>query len=275
MDMADIYAIRPREPEPILARSLDGGGLRLDLNSPPANTLSMALMRALQEALDAAGEDRTVRVIVIGARGKVFSAGHDLKEMQGHRTDPDRGKAFFDETMRTCARLMQSIVHHPRPVIAAVGGIATAAGSQLVASCDLAIASETARFGVNGIDVGLFCSTPAVALSRKVQRKAAIEMLLTGEIIDAATARSFGLVNRVVPPEYLDQTVTKFAEVIAAKSPAAVRIGKEAFYAQAEMGLEDAYDYAAGVMTANMLFHDAEEGIDAFIGKRKPVWTGE
>lgn len=273
--MADIYAIRPVEPESLVVRASKDGVLKLDLNNPPANTLSMAMMGELQAALDEAGRDPTVRVIVIGARGKVFSAGHDLKEMQGHRRDADRGRGFFDQTMQTCARLMQSIVRHPRPVIAAVSGIATAAGCQLVASCDLAIASDTARFGVNGIDVGLFCSTPGVALARKVPRKAAMEMLLTGEIIDAQTARGFGLVNRVVPPEYLDQTAMKFAATIAAKSPSAVRIGKEAFYRQAEMGLGDAYDYAAGIMTENMLFHDAEEGIDAFIGKRKPEWRGE
>lgn len=273
--MADIYAIRSLEPEPMLIRSLKDGILHLELNNPPANALSMAMVEALQAALDEAGNDGDVRVIVIGARGKLFSGGHDLKEMQGHRTDPDRGKGFFDTTMQTCARLMQSVVRHPKPVIAAVDGIATAAGCQLVASCDLAIASEKARFGVNGIDVGLFCSTPAVALSRKVGRKQAMEMLLTAELIDAATAKDFGLVNRVVPPEYLDQTVMKFAGVIAGKSPSAVRIGKEAFYRQAEMGLGDAYDYTARVMTENMLFRDAEEGIDAFIEKRKPEWTNE
>src|SRR5690606_21144589 len=163
----------------------------------------------------------------------------------------------------------------PQPVIAAVDGIATAAGCQIVASCDLAIATDRSRFGVNGIDVGLFCTTPAVALSRKVKPKHAMEMLLTGEMIDAATAREFGLVNRVVPPEYLGQIVGKYADTIAAKSPTAVRMGKEAFYRQAEMGLADAYDYAAGVMVENMLARDAVEGIDAFIGKRKPQWSGE
>lgn len=273
--MADIYAIRSLEPEPILVRTLREGILHLELNNPPANALSMAMMEELQGALDAAKDDKSVRVIVIGARGKLFSAGHDLKEMTGHRVDPDRGRGFFETTMQTCARLMQSIVHHPRPVIAAVDGIATAAGCQLVASCDLAIASDRARFGVNGIDVGLFCSTPMVALTRKIARKHAMEMLVTGEIIDASTAKDFGLVNRVVPSEYLEQTVMKFATTIAAKSPSAVRIGKEAFYKQAEMGLADAYDYTARVMVENMLFRDAEEGIAAFIEKRKPEWTGE
>jgi enoyl-CoA hydratase/carnithine racemase len=273
--MADIYAIRSHEPEPILVRTLKDGILHLELNNPPANALSMAMMEALQSALDEAETERAVRVVVIGARGKLFSAGHDLKEMTGHRTDPDRGRAFFDTTMQACSRLMQSVVRHPKPVIAAIDGTATAAGCQLVASCDLAIASDRASFGVNGIDVGLFCSTPMVALSRKISRKHAMEMLLTGEIVDAPTAREFGLVNRVVPSEYLNQTVMKFAETIAAKSSSALRIGKEAFYRQAEMGLADAYGYTAGVMVENMLFHDAEEGIAAFIEKRKPEWTDE
>jgi len=280
-DMAEIVAIRGTEDDAgsvgagLVRTAREGGIVRLALNNPPANALSLDMMAALQEALDACAADRGVRVVVIGAPGKVFCAGHDLKEMNARRVDADGGRAFFDRTMRACARLMQSIVNLPQPVIAAVDGIATAAGCQMVASCDLAIASERARFGVNGIDVGLFCTTPAVALSRKVKPKHAMEMLLTGEMIYAATAREFGLVNRVVPPEYLNQVVDKYAATIAAKSPTAVRLGKEAFYRQAEMGLAGAYDYAAGVMVENMLARDAEEGIDAFIGKRKPVWTGE
>ncbi|MCO5145504.1 MAG: enoyl-CoA hydratase [Aquamicrobium sp.] len=275
--MAEIVAIRGEEDSARLVRTArEGGIVRLTLNNPPANALSLDMIVALQEALDACAADRSARVVVLAAGpGKVFCAGHDLKEMNAHRADADRGRAFFDRTMRDCARLMQSVVSLPQPVIAAVDGIATAAGCQLVASCDLAIASERARFGVNGIDVGLFCTTPAVALSRKVKPKHAMEMLLTGEMIDAATAREFGLVNRVVPPEYLNQVVDKYAATIAAKSPTALRLGKQAFYRQAEMGLAGAYDYAAGVMVENMLARDAEEGIDAFIAKRKPQWTEE
>ena len=251
------------------------GICRITLAKPPANALSIAVMEALQAAFDAASRDADVRVIVLGsAGGKVFSAGHDLKEMQAHRADADGGKAFFERTFAICSKLMQTIVNHPRPVIAEIDGIATAAGCQLVASCDLAIASDKATFGVNGIDVGLFCTTPSVALSRKVHRKHAMEMLLTGEMIDASTAREFGLVNRVVPAEYLNQIVTKYAQVIAAKSPTALRLGKQGFYAQAEMGLADAYENASKVMVENMLAADAEEGISAFIGKRKPEWSG-
>jgi enoyl-CoA hydratase/carnithine racemase len=192
-----------------------------------------------------------------------------------HRSDPDRGRAFFKDTMQRCSALMQTIVTHPKPVIAEVDGLATAAGCQLVASCDLAIASERASFGTPGVNIGLFCSTPMVALSRNASRKQAMEMLLTGETIDAKTARQFGLVNRVVPPEYLTQVVGKFAEAIASKSPLTLKIGKEAFYRQAEMSLADAYDYATEVMVENMLARDAEEGIGAFIEKRDPKWTGK
>jgi len=258
-----------------VATECSGGVLRIILAKPPANALSIAVMEALQAAFDAAAQDGDVRVIVLAsAGGKVFSAGHDLKEMQAHRGDADGGKAFFEHTFAICSKLMQTIVNHPRPVIAEIDGVATAAGCQLVASCDLAIASDKASFGVNGIDVGLFCTTPSVALSRKVHRKHAMEMLLTGEMIDASTAREFGLVNRVVPAEYLNQIVTKYAQVIAAKSPTALRLGKQGFYAQAEMGLADAYENASKVMVENMLSADAEEGISAFIGKRKPEWRG-
>jgi enoyl-CoA hydratase/carnithine racemase len=247
---------------------------RITLANPPANALSIAVMEALQAALDAAGEDEDVRVIVLAAApGKVFSAGHDLKEMTAHRNDPDRGRGFFEATFAMCSRLMQSVVNHPKPVIAEVDGIATAAGCQLVASCDLAIASDRSRFGVNGIDVGLFCSTPAVALSRKVHRKHAMEMLLTGEMIDAASAREFGLVNRVVPAEYLNQIVQKYAQTIAAKSPFAIQLGKETFRVQAEMGMAEAYEHASRAMVENMLAADAEEGILAFFEKRKPEWN--
>jgi enoyl-CoA hydratase/carnithine racemase len=184
--------------------------------------------------------------------------------MTAHRTDPDGGKAFFEETFATCSRLMQSIIALPKPVIAQVDGIATAAGCQLVATCDLAIASDQATFGVNGIDVGLFCTTPGVALARGLKPKHAMEML-TGEMVEAGTAREFGLVNRVVPREYLTQVVNKYAQTIAAKSPSALKVGKEAFYEQAQMGLAEAYDYASRVMVENMLARDVKEGIGAFI----------
>lgn len=258
--------------QPVVAESSDGI-CRITLSNPPANALSIAVMEALQAALDAAAGDPEVRVIVLAAGpGKVFSAGHDLKEMNAHRSDPDAGRAFFERTFAMCARLMQSVVNHPKPVIAAVDGIATAAGCQLVASCDLAIASDRSRFGVNGIDVGLFCSTPAVALSRKVHRKHAMEMLLTGEMVDAASAREFGLVNRVVPEQYLNQIVDKYAQTIAAKSPFAIQLGKHTFQAQSEMGVAAAYDHASKAMVDNMLAADAEEGIAAFFEKRRPEW---
>ena len=273
--MAEIVAIRQTVAEGPVTAQFEGGVLRVTLTNPPANALSLAAMADLQSELDRGANDAAVRVIVIAASGKVFSGGHDLKEMTAHRADADGGRAFYEKTFDICSRLMQSIVRHPRPVIAEVDGIATAAGCQLVASCDLAIASDRARFGVNGIDVGLFCTTPGVALARGLKPKHAMEMLLTGEMIDASSAREFGLVNRVVPPEYLTQIVTKYAQTIASKSSSTIKIGKEAFYRQAEMGLAEAYDYAARVMVDNMLARDAEEGIGAFIGKRDPKWTGE
>jgi len=241
--------------------------LRLTLSNSPANALSVALMERLQADLDTARDDDRIRVIVIAAAGKLFSAGHDLKEMTSHRGDGDRGEAFFDRTFAICSRLMQSIVNHPNPVIAEVDGIATAAGCQLVASCDLAVASDRSRFGVNGIDVGLFCATPSVALTRNVTRKRAMEMLLTGEMIDSATALEFGLVNRVVPTEALTDTVNGLATTIAAKSPLAVRLGKKAVREQAGLSLADAYDRASRAMVENMLASDAEEGIGKFFDK--------
>ncbi|MEP9395837.1 enoyl-CoA hydratase [Mesorhizobium sp. KR2-14] len=272
--MAEIVAMKGAAEGPVTAISR-GGVLRLTLSNPPANALSMATMAALQAEFDRARDDEAVRVIVLAAEGKVFCAGHDLKEMTAHRADADGGRAFFERTMAACAQLMQTIVRHPKPVLAEVAGLATAAGCQLVASCDLAIASSEATFCTPGVNIGLFCSTPMVALSRNVSRKQAMEMLLTGETIDATTAREFGLVNRVVPPEYLNQIVSKYAQTIASKSPLTLKIGKEAFYAQAEMGLSGAYDYASRVMVENMLARDAEEGIGAFIEKRKPEWKGE
>src|SRR5437868_4377146 len=235
-----------------------GSILRLTLDNPPANALSLECMETLQSALDAAADD-AVRVIIIAAAGKLFSGGHDLKQMTAHRADADRGAAYFTSTFATCARLMQSIVEHPKPVIAQVDGIATAAGCQLVASCDLAIASDRSRFGVNGIDLGLFCATPAVALTRSISGKRAMEMLLTGEMIDAATALEFGLVNRVVPRESLAKVVNAIAATIAAKSPLAVKLGKKAVRDQAGLSLAEAYGCASRAMIENMLAADAEE----------------
>jgi enoyl-CoA hydratase/carnithine racemase len=252
-----------------------GAILRLALQNPPANALSVELMQSLQHELDAARDDDSVRVIVLAGSGKLFSAGHDLKQMTAHRVDADRGEAFFEHTFALCSCLMQSIVEHPKPVIAEVDGVATAAGCQLVASCDLAIASDRSRFGVNGIDVGLFCSTPAVALTRNITRKRAMEMLLTGEMIDAATALEFGLVNRVVPSESLMDSVNALAAIIAAKSREAVKLGKRAVYDQAGLSLADAYRCASRVMVENMLAADAEEGIGAFFEKREPKWQAE
>lgn len=248
------------------------GVLRVTLNNPPANALSIDVIAALHAAIDSTRDDPSVRVVIIAATGKLFSAGHDLKEMTSHRADADRGKAFFEHTFGFCSLLMQSIVDLPQPVIAEVDGIATAAGCQLVASCDLAVASDRARFGVNGIDVGLFCSTPAVALIRNISRKRAMEMLLTGEMIDAATALEFGLVNRVVPSEKLTDTVSDLAATISTKSPLAVKLGKRAVRAQAGLNLADAYDCASRTMVENMLATDAEEGISAFFEHRRAKW---
>jgi len=244
--------------------------LRLTLDNAPANAISLEMIGQLQAELDSARDDEAVRVIVIAAVGKLFSAGHDLKQMSAHRADADGGKAYFEQTFAACARVMEAIVEHPKPVIAEVDGIATAAGCQLVASCDLAVASDRARFGVNGIDVGLFCTTPAVALTRNISRKRSMEMLLTGEMIDAATALEFGLVNRVVPADALRETVDALAASIAAKSPLAVKLGKQAVRTQTELDLASAYDCASRAMVENMLAGDAEEGISAFFDKRPP-----
>jgi enoyl-CoA hydratase/carnithine racemase len=242
----------------------------LTLNRPAArNALSMALMQALVDELAAIQQDPAVKVVVIGGAGPALCAGHDLRELRSH---PER--TAYQATFELCSRLMTSIVRLPKPVIARVHGVATAAGCQLVASCDLAVAADTARFATPGVNIGLFCSTPMVALSRAVGRKAAMEMLLTGELIDAPRAHELGLVNRVVPDAGLDAAVTQLAGQIVAKSPLTLAIGKEAFYRQAEMDLDEAYAYASEVMTRNMLAHDAAEGIDAFLGKRQPAWSG-
>ncbi len=253
----------------LLRRDIDGIAW-LTLNRPAArNALSMALMQALVTELAAIERDQEVKVVVIGGAGPAFCAGHDLREL---RANPER--SAYQATFELCSRLMTCIVRLPKPVIARVHGVATAAGCQLVASCDLAVAAESARFATPGVNIGLFCSTPMVALSRAVGRKAAMEMLLTGELIDASRAHALGLVNRVVSEGDLDAAVAALAAQIVAKSPLTVAIGKEAFYRQAEMGLDDAYAYASEVMTRNMQARDAAEGIDAFLGKRQPVWTG-
>jgi enoyl-CoA hydratase/carnithine racemase len=255
--------------KPLLRRDADGVAW-LTLNRPSArNALSLGLMEALVAELDAIASDAAVKVVVIGGAGPAFCAGHDLREL---RSQPQR--PFYEATFRLCSKLMTRIVRLPKPVIARVHGVATAAGCQLVATCDLAVAADTARFATPGVNIGLFCSTPMVALSRAVGRKAAMEMLLTGDLIPAPRAQELGLVNRVVPEAELDSTAAALAAQIVAKSPLTLAIGKEAFYRQAEMGLDDAYAYASEVMTRNMLARDAAEGIDAFLGKREPQWTG-
>jgi enoyl-CoA hydratase/carnithine racemase len=253
----------------LLRRDADGVAW-LTLNRPSArNALSLGLMEALVAELAAIDADPSVKVVVIAGAGPAFCAGHDLREL---RSNPDR--EAYEATFQLCSQLMTGIVRLPKPVIARVHGVATAAGCQLVATCDLAIAAETARFATPGVNIGLFCSTPMVALTRAVGRKPAMEMLLTGELIDASRAHALGLVNRVVPEADLDATVAALAAQIVAKSPLTLAIGKEAFYRQAEMGLDDAYAFASEVMTRNMLARDAAEGIDAFLAKRPPVWSG-
>ena len=256
--------------EALVLRAQEDGIVTLILNRPAArNALSVALMSALQAALDAAAADKSVRIVVIAGAGPAFCAGHDLREL---RANP--GRQHYASIFGQCARLMTSIVRLPKPVIARVHGVATAAGCQLVASCDLAVAAEDARFATPGVNIGLFCSTPMVALSRAVGRKPAMEMLLTGNLIDAAQARAWGLVNRVVPAAQLETATAALAREIAAKSPLILAIGKEAFYRQAELGLDAAYADVSEVMTRNMLARDAEEGLDAFLEKRPPRWEG-
>jgi enoyl-CoA hydratase/carnithine racemase len=256
--------------EPVLLREDEGGVVRLTLNRPQArNALSRGLMTAIEEELARIREDRSARVVVLAGAGPAFCAGHDLREL---RAEP--GRESYERLFAQCSRLMQAITALPQPVIARVHGVATAAGCQLVASCDLAVAAAYATFATPGVNIGLFCSTPMVALSRNVGRKQVMEMLLLGEMVDAPTARRFGLVNRVVPAASLDEEVARMARTIAAKSPLTLKIGKEAFYRQLDRPVAEAYDYAGRVMVENMLARDAEEGIDAFLAKRPPVWTG-
>jgi enoyl-CoA hydratase/carnithine racemase len=253
-----------------LLRRDEDGVAWLTLNRPAArNALSLKLMEALdRELVQIAGQPQ-VKVVVIGGAGPAFCAGHDLREI---RANPSR--QAYEQVFSLCSRMMLRIVHLAKPVIARVHGVATAAGCQLVASCDLAVAADTAWFATPGVNIGLFCSTPMVALSRAVGPKPAMEMLLTGEMVSADRAREIGLLNEVVPEAGLDHAVGRLARRIAAKSPLTLATGKEAFYRQAEMTLEDAYAYASGVMVRNMIARDAAEGIDAFLGKRQPVWTG-
>jgi enoyl-CoA hydratase/carnithine racemase len=257
----------------ILLREDIGGVAVLTLNHPQTrNSLSEEMLEALGDALTAIAHDKSVRAVVLTANGPAFSAGHDLKEFNNHRSDEDRGRAYFKHIMTTCSVMMQQIVALPQPVIAAVQAPATAAGCQLVASCDLAVASRAAKFATPGVNIGLFCSTPMVALSRNVLRKHAMEMLLSGDMITAEHAARIGLVNFVVEAGSEREEALKLGRKIATKSTLTVKIGKEAFYRQIEMPLAEAYKYAAEVMVENMLARDAEEGIDAFIEKRAPKW---
>ena len=256
--------------EPLLLRQDEGGVVTLTLNRPTQfNSLSQALMGALEAELDLIAADAGARVVILAGAGKAFCAGHDLKEMRSDAT-----KSFQLALFRQCSELMLKLVRLPQPVIARVHGIATAAGCQLVSMCDLAVASDNARFAVSGVNLGLFCSTPAVGLARNVGRKQAMEMLVTGEFIDAPTALARGLVNRVVPADQLDAEIKKLTDSVLAKTPVAIKAGKQAFYRQLELGMEDAYALASEAMACNMMAEDAQEGIDAFVAKRKPQWKG-
>ncbi|MEI6569239.1 MAG: enoyl-CoA hydratase, partial [Verrucomicrobiota bacterium] len=256
------------ENEPVLLRHDAGGVATLTLNRPGQfNSLSTELLAGLQNALDEIAKDSALRVVVIAGAGKAFCAGHDLKQMRANH-DKDYMRRLFAQ----CGQVMMTIVKMPQPVIARIHGIAAAAGCQLVATCDLAVAADIARFAVSGINVGLFCATPSVALARNMGRKQAMEMLLTGEFIDAAEAQSRGLVNRVVPLDRLDAEVQQLTDSICAKPASAIAMGKQVFYQQLELGLEGAYQITAETMACNMMCADAGEGIDAFMQKRKPVW---
>ena len=260
----------------LVIRELADGILRLTLNDPATrNSLSEAMMAGLQESLSEGVADPAVRVIVIAATGPAFSSGHNLKEITARRADADQGEAYFTTLFRACAGLMAAIVRHPKPIIAEVQGLASAAGCQLVASCDLAIAADTAGFCTPGVDIGLFCSTPMVALSRDVMPKHAMEMLLTGDVVSAHEAQRIGLLNRVVSPNMLAETVAELARKIASKSQMTIKMGKAAFYEQLGLTLEDAYALTAQVMAENLLKRDAVEGISAFLSKRKPQWIDQ
>lgn len=259
----------------LLREDLAGGIARLTLNAPESlNALSDAMLAALRAELDRLAQDTQTKVVILRGAGKVFCAGHHLKEMQAGRNAPDKGAAYFADLFARCADLMQAITTLPQPVIAQAHGIATAAGCQLVASCDMALAAQGTRFGVNGVNIGLFCSTPMVALTRNIAAKHAFEMLVTGEFIDATRAHDIGLINRIAAPEALEAETLALAQTVAGKLGAAVRIGKRAFYDQAGLPLAAAYAHAGAVMVENMMLRDTDEGISAFIEKRKPDWHG-
>ncbi|MCW2275825.1 enoyl-CoA hydratase [Rhodoblastus acidophilus] len=256
---------------PLLLRADDAGVVTLTLNRPQArNGLSLGLLQVLRDTLFELEADASARVVIIAGAGPAFCAGHDLKELRGKNYDP----AYVDELFELCAEVMQAIVNLSKPVIARVHGVATAAGAQLVASADLAFAAEDARFATPGVNIGLFCSTPMVALSRNVSKKQAMQMLLSGDLIDAETALRFGLINEIVPAADLESHTLAFARKIASKSPLTLAIGKKAFYRQAELPLAEAYAYTREVMADNLKAQDAREGIGAFLDKRPPVWTG-
>jgi enoyl-CoA hydratase/carnithine racemase len=257
----------------VLLRERDGDIAVLVLNRPAArNSLSEALLIGLSDAFKSIASDRSIRAVVLAANGTAFCAGHDLKELTSRRSDADGGRAYFKQIMTVCSGMMQQIVNLPQPVIACVQGVASAAGCQLVASCDLAVASTSAKFATPGVDIGLFCSTPMVALSRNITRKHAMEMLLTGDMVAAEKAAQMGLINRAVAPGQERDEALALARLVASKSSHVLKIGKQAFYQQAEMTLAAAYDYASEVMTENMMARDAKEGICAFIEKRDPKW---
>jgi len=257
----------------MLTSSLSQNILRLTLSDHPSrNALSESMMDALHTALSAAADNDNVKVIIIDAEGPAFSAGHNLKEMQAARSDADDGRAYFTALMKKCSALMQAVTSHPKPIIAQVDGVATAAGCQLVASCDLAYASSSSSFGTPGVNIGLFCSTPMVAVSRSVPPKQAMEMLLTGERISAKRAEEIGLITAQMEASALPDYVTRIAQTIASKSAATLKIGKHAFYQQRDMDLAKAYDFTSGVMADNLMISDAEEGIAAFLEKREPQW---
>jgi len=257
--------------EPYVLSARDSGVARLTLNRADRfNPLSSEMIAALQAELDSVAADPSVRVVIIAAQGRGFSAGHDLKEMRAHTGDKAWHRKLFDD----CSRMMMTVTQMPQPVIARVHAIATAAGCQLVSMCDLAVAADTAKFAMPGVKIGVFCSTPAVGVARNIGRKRAMEMLLTGEPIDAQTALSWGLVNRVVPAEKLDAEIQRFVEIILARSPATIRMGKKTFYSQIDRSLESAYEVASESMACNLLLDDAAEGMDAFLEKRRAKWRG-
>lgn len=260
----------------ILERTDEGRVAHLRMNTPEKlNALSDAMLEALQEAFMELGGDQSIGAVTLSGAGKAFCAGHDLKEIQAGRQHADGGAAYFGDLFARCSSVMKAIRTLPQPVIAVPHGIATAAGCQLVATCDMAVAAEGTKFGVNGVNIGLFCSTPMVALSRNITRKQAFEMLTTGEFIETDRAIALGLINRAAPMDQLFDAASELAQKVAGKLPAAVRIGKEAFYNQIEMGIADAYAYTGDVMVQNMMLRDTEEGIRAFIEKRPPDWSPE